>query len=664
MKLHHLRCHAIFGNINELIIVLCLHQVEDIVFSVDHKEIVCVVVMKLMNIYFLNFVLILILFNCRELDAQIGMCNLNTIENANNICSSSSYLVYISESVCESSGGKNCLCILVDNRNREYDGQQMEIEMDHSFRVTWMRATRADLDNNSLDLKFIITPGINQIFFEPYTSLAPINVVSLKINGLEVCKSPNRQKKQIYIPYQEEFYVEPNSFQFQTVSQPKLQVQNTQGDYRFLNDCMQRRGYTANSEHFCHNDVSDFTIEKRYLSRDERYWCVSISNENNVFNSANRLKITYSSRNKFVAWAPSDSYIQQNSVESNFHLGGRRTIVAVSVNNGELSDITSVTVDGHSLCNYFQPQVTAPPPPRTTTIIYRPPVNSVNDRFPVHNPTPPQYEEQPIQPQNKPSVNENCGIKPTKRVTLISYGLNTSPGDWPWHAAIYKLQSKTNRNYICGGTLIDRKTVITAAHCVLDLNLVIIPDRIIVELGRYDLSMTTPGTQEFKVYEVKQHELYNPETIENDIAILVLANYVQVTAYVNFICLPEPNMDLVNQVGKTVGWGRDQNNELQTELKEASVPVVDNIMCLSSNRDFFGQFLTKTNFCAGYRNNTNVCRGDSGGGLVFQRDNHWILGGITSLGVSSKSTELQCDITQYAIFTDVTKFVKWIKQNA
>lgn len=89
------------------------------------------------------------------------------------------------------------------------------------------------------------------------------------------------------------------------------------------------------------------------------------------------------------------------------------------------------------------------------------------------------------------------------------------------------------------------------------------------------------------------------------------------------------------------------------------MPIVDKMTCLQSNRPFYGQYLTATNFCGGYKNNTNVCRGDSGGGLIFQKDQIYYIGGITSLGVALQGTD-QCDLTQYAIFTDVAKFSDWI----
>lgn len=56
---------------------------------------------------------------------------------------------------------------------------------------------------------------------------------------------------------------------------------------------------------------------------------------------------------------------------------------------------------------------------------------------------------------------------------------------------------------------------------------------------------------------------------------------------------------------------------------------------------------------------TSVCRGDSGSGLLFENDGTWTIGGITSLGISSAGSD-QCDLTQYVLFTEVSKYVDWI----
>lgn len=64
---------------------------------------------------------------------------------------------------------------------------------------------------------------------------------------------------------------------------------------------------------------------------------------------------------------------------------------------------------------------------------------------------------------------------------------------------------------------------------------------------------------------------------------------------------------------------------------------------------------------------TSVCNGDSGGGLYFQKRNSnptkptWQLRGIVSNTVPKEG--FVCDPLYYVIFTDVAKYLEWIKNN-
>jgi hypothetical protein len=52
--------------------------------------------------------------------------------------------------------------------------------------------------------------------------------------------------------------------------------------------------------------------------------------------------------------------------------------------------------------------------------------------------------------------------------------------------------------------------------------------------------------------------------------------------------------------------------------------------------------------------------GDSGGGIVYRINGNWKLIGIIS--ASLYDPETFCDLENYALFTDVSKFIYWIDQ--
>lgn len=61
---------------------------------------------------------------------------------------------------------------------------------------------------------------------------------------------------------------------------------------------------------------------------------------------------------------------------------------------------------------------------------------------------------------------------------------------------------------------------------------------------------------------------------------------------------------------------------------------------------------------------SSVCSGDSGGGMTFEKRNKpdtWQLRGIVSVGAVTPGT-LICHPSHYTIFTDVAKYLDWIRK--
>ncbi|KAH9640521.1 hypothetical protein HF086_001570 [Spodoptera exigua] len=102
--------------------------------------------------------------------------------------------------------------------------------------------------------------------------------------------------------------------------------------------------------------------------------------------------------------------------------------------------------------------------------------------------------------------------------------------------------------------------------------------------------------------------------------------------------------------------------QAREELTLLEMPVVDQQTCLNSYEQFFGIFTSDKTFCAGYRDVGSACNGDSGGGMVFEKDGAWYLRGVVSLSVARKGV-YRCDPNHYVIFTDVAKFLPWIEEH-
>ena len=63
---------------------------------------------------------------------------------------------------------------------------------------------------------------------------------------------------------------------------------------------------------------------------------------------------------------------------------------------------------------------------------------------------------------------------------------------------------------------------------------------------------------------------------------------------------------------------------------------------------------------------TGVCMGDTGGSLTLEQNGIYYIRGITSgaaANLDEVTGQFTCDSMQYVIFTDVAKYIQWIKDN-
>ncbi|XP_039450944.2 uncharacterized protein LOC120429913 [Culex pipiens pallens] len=257
-----------------------------------------------------------------------------------------------------------------------------------------------------------------------------------------------------------------------------------------------------------------------------------------------------------------------------------------------------------------------------------------------------------------------CGVRRRIGVQLIERGWVAELGQWPWHAALFHVSSNGSSSYACGGTLLDQRHVLTSAHCVTTKrrkNIVPISgSKLVIHLGQYDLREIT-GVQQCKVSEVHIHEEYS--TNRNDIAVLVLNSDVEYSDFVIPICLDnrvDPDLTkLVGQRGSVAGWGLTENQTVAQLLRTAQMPVVSHVECVQADPTLFGRYLDRGMFCAGERNGTSVCNGDSGGGFYISEGDRWVLRGVVSF--SGVDENRQCDTAQYAGFANVHNYLGWIR---
>ncbi|XP_050553053.1 serine protease gd-like isoform X2 [Spodoptera frugiperda] len=249
-------------------------------------------------------------------------------------------------------------------------------------------------------------------------------------------------------------------------------------------------------------------------------------------------------------------------------------------------------------------------------------------------------------------------------------GTPTTKSQWPWRAAIYKLEGE-NHFYGCGGSLISHRHVITAAHCVLIYGETNVKSLFKVYLGIQNLLTSIEGAQSGLVQRIIKHpEISLTDNIHRDnVAILELSEPVKYTEWVRRVCLwPRQFTELESVVGKTgwlLGWGFTEKYDVTGNAHAVEMTVLSTEDCVRSNpvaRQLIPSNSSK--FCAA-SNADSVCwAASTGSGLYFKLGQRWHVRGAVSHAVKSKDPAkemLRCDPTQNFIFTDYAKYLPWIR---
>ncbi|XP_068699575.1 mannan-binding lectin serine protease 2-like [Montipora foliosa] len=248
-------------------------------------------------------------------------------------------------------------------------------------------------------------------------------------------------------------------------------------------------------------------------------------------------------------------------------------------------------------------------------------------------------------------------------------GKHSAKGAYPWHVLIAK---GDDNDILCGGSVMNERWVLTAAHCVKgkDTGEIVDVDILHIFAGLYRVSrLNASHVQKRGVAQIISHEDFNFRLFESDLALLKLDRELRITQYVKPVCLPktQEQRDLMTpgKFGRIVGWGYKVSHAsfspFADTLKEICIPTTTNDICKKAYQDENYEVTPKM-LCAGQAaGGKDSCQGDSGGGLVFENSvtKRWILGGVVSWG-SSRGCGLK---EKYGVYVRVTDFVSWINKH-
>jgi len=237
-------------------------------------------------------------------------------------------------------------------------------------------------------------------------------------------------------------------------------------------------------------------------------------------------------------------------------------------------------------------------------------------------------------------------------------------------AFISNISTAVAQSATCGASFIGKKWLVTAAHCVEDVDI----EKLKVNVGEYDLS---DGANNAKtIRNIYIHPDYQDvSNVNNDIALIELVETINTPA-ISLLGLDETlTLARNNSSATVIGWGNTiaygpeddiPANSQPSQLQQVELSLLSNEQCrtqlVKAHQDVLSQTfttnqvgITDSMICAAdVAGGKGSCQGDSGGPLLVNTNNGWQQIGIVSHGVGCATAEFP------EVYSRVGQFTQWI----
>lgn len=242
-----------------------------------------------------------------------------------------------------------------------------------------------------------------------------------------------------------------------------------------------------------------------------------------------------------------------------------------------------------------------------------------------------------------PPVTCTCGSR--KQARIVG-GQETGVNEFPMMAGIV---NRLIYQVTCGGTIISSRFVLTAANCLVRQKV----EDIAVLVGAHNVTIIdSPANQMYQAKRFIIHPRYTESNNDYDIALIEVAEPIQLSDMVGVVCLPFKFV-ATNFTGAKVillGWGTLFSGGPTSEvLQKVQVDVISDSQCRMNVPDLSGRQM-----CT-YTPGKDACQFDMGGPLLYTDPS---TGRLFNIGIISYGRS--CASRQPSVNTKVTTLLNWI----
>ncbi|XP_035220205.1 uncharacterized protein LOC118193261 isoform X2 [Stegodyphus dumicola] len=184
----------------------------------------------------------------------------------------------------------------------------------------------------------------------------------------------------------------------------------------------------------------------------------------------------------------------------------------------------------------------------------------------------------------------HCGVTRYGNASeRIVGGRLASRGEFPWQLSLeLNHPQKGTIPHFCGGVLIDKQWILTAAHCVVNPMFVLPhPTYWKARVGEHNLKEWEDSEKKIAISQIFYYPWYHG--YDNDIALMKLAEPVPENSHIKPICLPKETDTFLGQQFNCLasGWGKvDFSSKASDDLRAVGLQIFDNSKCIEYTNKF------------------------------------------------------------------------------